>query len=735
VDRAAAENRHNAPAMKSLALLLCTVLMATGAAAQRPTIGLVLGGGGARGAAHIGVLEVLERLQVPVDCVAGTSFGALVAGAWAAGISPAEMRRTMAAADWNDIFLDNPAYDELNHRNKRLQQRYLPGSEIGVGAAGVMAPPGAVSGQKIKLFINQLVRADRGDRDIASLPIPLSIVATDIGTGDRVVFREGGLTQAMRASMSVPGLVAPLEMDGRKLVDGGLVDNLPVQEVRERCGADVVIAVNVGSPLLPASEVGSLLTVSVQMIALLTEQNVTQSLQQLRDGDIYLKPVLDGITAGDFARFEDSAERGREAAEWVGAALGRYALGTEAWQQRQLALRGERDGAPRVDEIRIEGLGLTQPPVVQRHLSQPLGSALDTTALNRDLLRAYGDGWYESVDYSLLTEGERRILRIAPVEKPWGPDYLRLALNLDSTFSAGSTFSLRAAYQKTWINRLGGELLASAEIGSRSGLDLQWYQPLAPSQRWFGQVDLGVSSVERILYLDGKRLARYDVQRARAELSLGTNLGLLGQLRGGVQLATGRAELNTGLPLLTVRRRQSNGVVVGLDLDQLDRLYFPTRGWAARLNYFHEHDGAYSRLSADLRAAVSTGPWVLGARLASTGSPKGDLPLFEAGTLGGFLNLSAYGSGQFVADTVHYGHVRAERIIGRLPLGLRGDMRLGLALELGRTDSPFSLDGRGETLDSVALYLGGETPFGPVYVGLGRSSARSTNAYLFLGTP
>ncbi|MDP3083425.1 MAG: patatin-like phospholipase family protein, partial [Rubrivivax sp.] len=254
---------------------------ATAAASARPRVGLVLGGGGARGAAHIGVLEVLDQLRVPVDCVAGTSMGALVAGAWAAGLAPAAMQRELAKADWSDMFQDNPDYTELNFRNRRLAQRFLPGSEIGVGERGLAAPAGVVSGQKIKLFFNQLVGADLGELDLAELALPVSILATDIGTGERVVLRSGSLTQAMRASMSVPGLMAPLELAGRKLVDGGLVDNLPIREVRERCQADVVIAVNVGSPLLRAENVGSLLTVSAQMVAILTEQNVSQSLATL----------------------------------------------------------------------------------------------------------------------------------------------------------------------------------------------------------------------------------------------------------------------------------------------------------------------------------------------------------------------------------------------------------------------------------------------------------------------
>ena len=265
---------------------LATVLLATSlpllaGAADRPKVGLVLGGGGARGAAHIGVLEELERLRIPVDCVAGTSMGALIAGAWAAGMDPATMRREMGKADWNDLFQDNPGYGDVNYRSKRLSQRYLPGSETGITELGAISPPGVVSGQKIKLFFNQLVHADTGERNIERLPLPVSIIATDIGSGDRVVFRDGSLTLAMRASMSVPGLMAPLEYRGRKFVDGGLVDNLPVQEVRDRCGAQVVIAVNVGSPLLKASEISGLLSISAQMVSILTEQNVTQSLAKL----------------------------------------------------------------------------------------------------------------------------------------------------------------------------------------------------------------------------------------------------------------------------------------------------------------------------------------------------------------------------------------------------------------------------------------------------------------------
>ena len=397
--------------------LLAVSALAQAAEPARPRIGLVLGGGGARGAAHVGILEVLQKNRIPVDCVAGTSMGALIAGAWAAGMSPAAMREALSAVDWSEMFIDNPEYAELSQRNKLMARRYLPGSESGVMTDGVKYQTGVVTGQKIKLFLNQLVRANQGERNIEDLPLPLSIVATDIGNGERVVFRDGPLSQAMRASMSVPGLLAPVDHQGRKLVDGGLVDNLPVAEVRERCQADVVIAVNVGTPLLKAEEVGSLLTVSAQMIAILTEQNVSRSLAQLRAGDIYIKPELDGITAGDFSRHAEAAERGRAAAEAAVAHLARLSQPAEDYAAWWQGIEVRRRTSPRIDEVQIVGLNKVNPAAVERHLHVEPGQTIRPSEINRDLLRMYGDGWYESVDYTVLSQHDRNILRVMPVEK------------------------------------------------------------------------------------------------------------------------------------------------------------------------------------------------------------------------------------------------------------------------------------------------------------------------------
>jgi len=740
-------SRAFAVALLALALLPA---LAQGQGAPRPKVGLVLGGGGARGAAHLGVLEVLEALRIPVDCVAGTSMGALVAGAWVAGVSPTQMREELSRADWADMFQDNPDYADLNHRNKRLSQRFLPGSETGLKAGGAVTPPGVVSAQKIKLFFNRLVRADAGERRIEELPLPVSIIATDIGTGERIVLREGSLTQAMRASMSVPGLMAPLEMGGRKLVDGGLVDNLPVREVRERCGAEVVIAVNVGSPPLKPDEVRGLLTVSAQVIALLTEQNVQATLAALKPQDIVIQPELGTITAADFERHADAALRGRIAAQANAERLRALSVDEAAWAAwlRRIAdlLPDPRRSRPRIDEVQVVGLSLVSETVVRRYLSQAVGEPLDTQALDQALGRVYGDGWYERVDYTVQREGERNVLRVMPVEKGWGPDYLRLGLRLDSNLSQGSSYLLRAGYHRTWMVPMGAELLVVGELGSSTGASVEWMQPLSADRLWFADFSAEHRRERSDYFYLEQRVAEYRGVRTRLEVTGGLNLSLMGTVRAGWRQTRVSRELETGIDILAaVPERGSGGWLVAADLDRLDRLYFPRSGWSAAAEWYHGHAGGpreagssdsdYSRTSLDLRGAM---PWqnnVLGARLAWVGSPQGSLPLHDAGRLGGFLNLTAFASGQLIGDDVAYAHVRAERIIGRAPLGLRGDMRLGLALESGKVAKPYTVQKRNGWLHSLAAYLGGETPLGPVYLGIGFGSGRSTNAYLFIGTP
>ena len=718
-----------------LALLVIDAALAQPAAPPaRPRIGLVLGGGGARGTAHIGVLEVLERLRVPVDCVAGTSMGALVAGAWAGGLGPAQMRAHLAAVDWRDLFDDNPSHADTNYRERRLAQSYYPGLEFGVTNEGLRAAHGVVGGQKIKLFFNTLVGADRGERTIESLPLPVAIVATDIGTGEKVVFRSGELSTAMRASMSVPTLLAPVPYRGRYLVDGGLVDNLPVDEVMVACRPDVVIAVDVGSPLAKPEDVVTLGAITGQTIGVLTEQNSERSRAMLRPGDVYIRPALAGITAADFNAFRAGAESGREAAEAQAAALARYSLPRAEYDAWAARLKTPLAPNPRVDEVRITGLKRINRAYVARHIHIRPGDPFDADQLERDLARVYGDGDVENVDYRLVAEDGRTFLRIVVTEKSWGPDYLRSGVFIEAT-DQETEFAFRAAYHRKWVNTLGAEWLAGFQVGERSSLYTEFYQPLDARQRWFVEPALGFGRDRINIYEDDNRIAEYLIRQKRAFINFGMNIGVLGALRLGYLYRKLDTTVETGAPLLRTGETTLKGWQALLEFDQFDRPFFPSTGWYARVAYFDPQDKDYTRLSGDLRAARPWGPYVVNARFVYLGAPKGRLPLGDAGGLGGFLQLSGYTRDQILAGDLRFASVRGERVIGRMPPGRRGDLRVGVSLEAGKARDRFTetrLDG---WQLAGAVYLGGETPLGPVYVGYGRAKGGHGSLYLFLGLP
>jgi NTE family protein len=705
-------------------------------AGARPRIGLVLGGGGARGAAHIGVLEVMERLRVPVDCVAGTSMGSLVAGVYAVGLTPAQMLEKLAPVDWHALFADDPESADMSYRTRRLGQRFYPKLELGVTDRGVEPLAGVVAGQKIKLFFNHLVGDDAGQRTIESLRLPVSIIATDIGTGERVVLREGSLSAAMRASMSVPGLLAPVAIGDHLLVDGGLVDNVPIGEARSRCNADVIIAIDVGTPLMKPEEVTNILAVAGQMINILTNQNVAVSIATLRPGDVFIQPDLTGISAGDFPRYIEAVERGRKAAEAAADQLARFTVAPEQYAAWRTQIEMPDRPTPRIDEIQIAQMKHVNPQSLERLVEVKPGEPVDAQKLNRSVQSIYGQGDYQGVDYSLLTTRERNILRITPVEKAWGPNYLLFGMNLSSNIGDWSAYELRAAYRQTWLNSYGGEWLSGVQVGDDSRVFTQFYQPVDARQRFFVAPNLAIGRSQLDVYEDDNRIGQFTTDQYSALLDAGINFGTVGQAKLGYLYTRLDSKLTTGVPgslpegVSTIRGWNAN-----LDLEQFDRLFFPTRGWAVLANVFHADQADYTKGEFNASAAYPLSGFVLNGRLRAAGSISGTLPAYDAVSLGGPFNLGGYARDQIVGDELAYGSARLERIIGRMPLGLSGDLRLGVSAELGRVNGRYTETNLDGWLNSYSLYLAGETPVGPLYFGYGRATGGASALYLFLGTP
>ncbi|MGZ3528530.1 MAG: BamA/TamA family outer membrane protein, partial [Vulcanimicrobiaceae bacterium] len=401
-----------------------------------------------------------------------------------------------------------------------------------------------------------------------------------------------------------------------------------------------------------------------------------------------------------------------------------------AWRNK---LEGAPRIAPRIDEVQIAGMKRVNPEAVARYVHEQPGDQLNTEQVDKDLGRIYGDGYYENVDYSLLSVRDRNILRITPVEKSWGPDYLRLGVELDVS-QHSNDFALRAAYHKTWVNSLGGEWLSGIQIGPRANLFTEFYQPLDAKQRFFVEPVIELSRDLLYLYQDDNRIAEYQTLQRRAAANIGLNVGGYGQVRLGWQVKNISASVQTGATGLPTGNRTVRGWTSDLDFDQFDRAYFPTKGWEAKLDYFSGMPLDYSKLSVDLRAATSMGQLTFNGRLYYVDSPKGDLPVFDAASLGGPFQLSGFAYRQLIGGKVQFASARAEKIIGKMPTGLHGDMRAGLSLETGRVDQRFTETALEGWQRAVSVYLGGETPVGPVYLGYGRVLNGGPYAiYLLLG--
>ena len=332
--------------------------------AKAPRIGLALSGGGARGIAHVGVLKVLDELRIPISCMTGTSMGAIVGATFAAGTPPAEMEKIVLAADWNSIFRDKPPRDEIAVRRKIDDYKTLWAPEFGVKDGGLALPKGVIAGVSIESFFRAMTSPALGITDFNKLPIPFRAMATDIETGESVVLGHGSVAQAMRASMSVPGAMAPVEIDGRLLVDGGIADNLPIDEARKLC-ADVVIAVNISTPPLKRDQITSALTVVGQLINFLGKQTVDEQLKRLGAQDVLIAPDLGDISSVTFERSADAIRIGEQATRAMADSLKRYSLPPEQYAALRATQVAGRQALGTVDEIRVEGLERTNPAVVR----------------------------------------------------------------------------------------------------------------------------------------------------------------------------------------------------------------------------------------------------------------------------------------------------------------------------------------------------------------------------------
>lgn len=707
---------------------------------ERPRTCLVLGGGGARGAAHIGVLKVLERERVPVDCIVGTSMGAVVGGLYASGYSADEIETVLDGIDWAEVLRDKPPRNERSMRRKEDDLRLLGGVEVGVSNGKIAFPRGLIQGQKLEMLLRRLLLPTWQVRDFDQLPIPFRAVATDIVTGDKVVFSEGDMALAIRASMSVPGVFAPVRYQGRLLVDGGVVDNLPIDEAR-KLGAQRLIVVRVGTPLMDEERLDSPLAISHQMAGVLMKRVVDAQLATLGPQDLLITPPLGTMGSQDFNHSPQAVGVGEQAAQAEVTAIERYQVSPRQYAAFQQQHRPPAFEAPIVAFVDVLRGETRTPRVIEQRLQPQLGQPLQPETIERQVALTYGEGRYEQVQWRLDDrEGELGLV-IAPQDKRWGPDFLHFALRLSDDFNGTSNYQLISEYTKTGLSEQGAELKLRAGLGEVEELFAEYYHPFGGSGRHALSTYARYRATDLDLVLEqGGSLAQYRYSQWYGGLRWAYSPHPDWEFATFLERGQERARLDIGNPTQLGNYRADMGSV-GWQLrhDSIDSSAFPSRGQRLSLTRQHylgalgtDNPAAVTRLQWDGAWSHGRNRWLGGVRASS--AHGGDDLLATYGFLGGLGNLSGYPEESIfapqtaLARLVYYRRVAHADSLLTIPLYVGGSLEWGgywAARDQVDTDGMQS---------AGSIFVGADTFLGPVFLGYGRAEGGHDAFYLTFGS-
>ena len=710
---------------------------------KRPRIGVVLGGGGARGAAHIGVLRELERLRVPIDAIAGTSMGAIVGSLYAAGKSPDELEELVRSIDWADAFLDTPTRRDLSFRRKQDDAEFPIPLEIGLRDGDVLLPKGLIQGQKLQRILNEQLLHVSQIRNFDELAIPFRAVASDIETGELYVMSEGDLVLAARASMSAPGIFAPVTVDGHTLVDGGLVGNVPVDVVRAM-DVDIVIAVDVEFPLYQPGDLQSALDITGQMLTIMIRRETRRQLATLDERDILIRPELGEYGSTNFAQIADVIEPGSLATQAVAHQLAAYSLSAADYQAFLARQRAGTFEYPVADFVRVRDEGPFAPGVLEARLKTVAGERIDPVTLAEDTSRLYGLATYEIVDYDLVQENGRTGVVFVTRTKSWGPKFIKAGLSLEDDFEGATAVNVSGRLTLTGLNSLGAEWRNDLQLGTDPHLRTEFYQPLSFDSRYFiaPRINLGRRNFS-YFGPDGSD-SRYRLAEAEFGLDAGREFGQWGELRIGAYRGTVDGRLKTGDPVLSNFDSQEAGVFARLSVDTLDDAQVPREGVRARFEWNDSRTSLGAEDDADYLSASMDKVWSWGNERHHRLQAGFEYhTTFDAGTgihnlfqLGGFLRLSGLergaisGSHAALARLLYYREIRREGGgFLSLPLYLGASVEAGNAWQQRSDISVDSLNVNG------SLFAGVDTWFGLLMLGAGFAEGGESSYFLFLGTP
>lgn len=712
-------------------------------AENRPCVGLVLSGGGARGLSHIGVLKALEELHVPVDIITGTSMGSLVGGSYAIGYPADKIEKLARSINWAQMFRMDPDRALETWNRKENDQKNLRNMEIGINANGISIPSGVVPSQELNIFLSHVTEPARSISDLTELAIPFAAMATNLETGERVVLEKNiTLQQAMRASMSVPGAFFPVEYNGKMLVDGGLTDNLPIAYARQM-GAQKIIAVNVGTPPGDKSSFTNILGVMAQMVTILTEQNVRRSLKDKRADDLLIEPDLTQYTSTDFDKIGELISTGYSAAIAQKSKLKKFAVPQKtylAWEHAN-RLAASAPYPRKLAGIEVKGVTERQASILldKTDLKDAANVTEEQVADASRKMWALGD--YTEVPYHFERHPDSsETLIFTPEIKPQGDSVLRFGGSIETDFTSTSTFNTLASYSLRNVLTEGTAWTTDIQIGNERKLLTEFLYPLGDEGNWFIKPYVSYSNLPFNIYEWHTTSERHPKARLRYEaldaaVRLGTSISSYGVAWTEAGWRREKAKTEISLYEVSLFSERNPYIRAGFTIDTLDNANFPKNGVYATAEYQHrfsyEGNGSRKFYYGRLLYPVSYKDWVAHVELeAGRTTDSGYM------SLGGVFRLSGSPKGRFNGNHLIFGRLMLAQNVSDFLTKINMPVYIGATYEMGRIYDPslsvFGMDKK-DWIKAASGFAAFDSWIGPIYLVAGRTFGHSSALTLYWG--
>ncbi|HHE0527562.1 TPA: patatin-like phospholipase family protein [Vibrio parahaemolyticus] len=762
----------SSPMSRCFALWVSLFLIATPSVAQvknedtptRPKVAVVLAGGGAKGAAHIGVLKALEEMHIPVDIITGTSMGAYVGGLYATGMSADEIESFIYSVDWNSGYRDRVDRSQRRVRDKEYEDRYQITTDLGLRFGEVRAPTGVVQGQNMLRVLREttgnLGRFDSFDE----LAIPYRSVATDILELDEVVIGNGYLVDAMMASMSVPGALPPYKLNGHMLVDGGVVNNMPV-DVARAMGADVVIAVDISTDYKTEDDFTGLFTVADQLSNYLVRRSTQQQVETLQEQDVYIRPNVGQMETVEFDKMPWAFQSGYDITREMESKLAGLRLSNAEYQKyidhKQEVRKKLVYGDDRVvDEIVIVNNTHYSDVLLTNRLELETGRKIETAEIEKAVENLYALDRFELITYHFEEVDGSNLLVFDVNEKSWGPNYLNFRFFLEDDFDTDSQYGIGMSTNFTNLNSHGAEMALNVEMGTDKLIEAELYSPVLSSQEFFVAGKVAYSSEGRNLPVSDDDSSLSSVNdflpvsytEFVSEIAIGIQPTLWQELRLGGRYSSGSIELSTlaSVGNLDFERR---GLFANYRLDTLDDFAFPTRGLLVDLEYLVSHDTSPEEIGqskpkdivedtvyeidARFKGAMSYQRHTLvGQAEYSFVQSKNSSITLDPRELGGFLHLSGIPRNSLIGQNLFFSSLVYRYKWFDNDFGLfEAPVYVGASLEHGGTWSDNDLKLTEAPLyNAASIFFGVDSPIGPIMLAYGRTEQDMEAVYLIVGT-